>query len=150
MTLADSRKGLVAYLYGDATISTLVGGAVARADGGDRIFAVKLPQRIKATSIVYRFISGVGDHHMQGASGLARPRIQIDCYAASLDDAWTLANAVKERIDGFSGSMLWGDNSPEEAIVVQGIFMQNEFEDYDEAAELYRVSRDYFVWFEES
>lgn len=141
MTLADIRVGLRAYLLGESAISTAV--------GGDRIFPVVLKQGEKRASIVYSRISGLGDHHMQGASGLARPRIQIDCWAPKADDAVSLANLVKERIDGFRGSMLWGDNSPAEAIVVQGIFFESEREDYDDAAKLYRVSRDYFVWYEE-
>ena len=91
----------------------------------------------------------MGDHHMQGPSGLARPRIQIDCWAQTVDAADSLGRLVKERIDGYRGSMLWGENSPEEAIVVQGIFFDSEREDFDAAVNLYRSSKDYFVWFEE-
>lgn len=141
MTLADLRVGLRAYLLGDVDISAAVGAA--------RIYPIKLPQGEERASIVYSRISGQGDHHMQGPSGLNRNRVTIDCWAPTADAADLLARQVKARIDGFKGSMLWGENSPEEAIVVQGIFFDSEREDWDKEADLYRSSKDYFVWFEE-
>lgn len=137
MTLADLRLGLRAYLLADAAILALV---------ATRVFPVKLPQATTLPSIVYQRISGMGSHHMQGASGLARPRMQIDCYSLSADTATVLANLVKERIDGFSGNMPWGENSPAEDIIIQGIFFADERDDYDDATKLFRLSRDYFVW----
>lgn len=142
MSIADVRLGLRAYLLADSGISTLVGAL--------RIYPVKLPQGQLQPSIVYRRISGLGDHHMEGASGLNRVRIQIDCYSQSVDTANTLANLVKERIDGFGpGAMEWDESSPANAIAVQGIFFDSEREDWDAEAELHFVSRDYMVWFKE-
>lgn len=141
MTLADIRSGLRAYLLADGTISGLVGGS--------RIYPVKLPQGIILASIVYQRISGQGDNHMQGASGLSRPRLQIDCYAPSAMAAAQLADLVKERIDGFRGEIEYADTSPANSVKVQGVFFDNESDDYDAAAVLYRTRRDYLVWFEE-
>ena len=138
MTIADLRVGLRAYLLDDAAISAAVGGA--------RIYPIKLPQGQTLASIVYSRISGQGDHHMEGPSGLNRVRIQIDCWATTADAADLLARQVKERIDGYHGSMLWGDDSPDEAIIVQGVFFDSEREDYDETAQMYRFSNDYIVW----
>ena len=149
MTVADLRPGLVAYLYADAGIYAAVEGSITRANGGERIFPVKLDQGVKKTSIVYSRISGLGDHTMQGPSGLARPRIQIDCWAPTANAAALLADLVKNRIDGFRGSMPYGSNSPQDTITVQGVFFDSERDDYDEIAKLYRVSRDYLIWFEE-
>lgn len=141
MTLADPRVGLRAYLLDDATISAAVGGL--------RIYPIKLPQGQENASIVYSRISGQGDHHMEGASGLNRTRMQIDCWATTAGAADLLARQVKERIDGYRGSMLWGEDSPAEAIVVQGIFFDSEREDYDDVAKMYRSSKDYLIWYEE-
>ena len=142
MTLQDVRVGLRAYLLDDATISASVGGA--------RIFAIKLPQGEERLSIVHSRISALGDHHMQGASGLVRARLQIDCWSKSdADAADLLARQVKERIDGYRGSMRWGEDSPAEAIVVQGIFCESEREDYDDVAKMFRSSKDYLIWYEE-
>jgi hypothetical protein len=86
---------------------------------------------------------------MQGASGLARPRLQIDCWSRSADAAAALADMVKQRLDGLRGAVEWDENSPGNAVVIQGVFFESEREDYDGTAELYRTSRDYFVHFEE-
>ena len=141
MTLQDPRVALRAYLLDDATISAAVGGT--------RVYGIKLPQGQTLASIVYSRISGQGDHHMEGASGLNRTRMQIDCWAQTADAADLLARQVKERIDGYRGSILWGEDSPAEAIVVQGIFYESEREDYDDVAKMYRSSKDYLIWFEE-
>jgi hypothetical protein len=150
MTLQDVRVGLKAYLLDDATIAASVDSG-ASASPRYRVFTLKLPQGETRPSIVYSRISGQGDHHMEGASGLNRTRMQIDCWAPTADAADLLARQVKERIDGFGpGSMLWGDDSPEEAIVVQGIFYESEREDWDEGPPArYRSSKDYLIWFEE-
>jgi len=140
VTLADMRVGLRAYLLDDAAIAAIV---------GSRVHPLVLPQGDTGPSIVYSRISAVGDHHMSAASGLVQTRLQLDCWAASLDNAAALADLVKQRLDGFSGTMLWGEDSPAEAIVVQGIFFDGEREDFDNAAKLHRVSRDYLIWYEE-
>jgi len=148
MTLADVRVGLRALLLGDADIASAVDSG-ASASLRYRIFALRLPQGELRASIVYSRISGQGDHHMQGPSGLARPRVQVDCWAQTADAADALARKVKARLDGYRGEVLWGENSPQEAVPVKGIFFDSEREDYDETAKLFRSSKDYFIWFAE-
>jgi hypothetical protein len=133
MPVADLRSALRTFLLGD--------GAIFVAVAGTRIFPVTLPQGESRPSLVVTRISGLGDHHMQGASGLARPRYQIDAYAPKADDANALADLVKARLDGYRGPM--------GAVTVQGAFFETERDDYQADAKLYRASRDYFIWFEE-
>ncbi|WP_441280508.1 tail completion protein gp17 [Tardiphaga sp. 862_B3_N1_1] len=135
--MKDLRPALRAFLLGDAAISTAVGGA--------RLFPIKMPQGTKVASIVYSRISGRGDHHMMGPSGLGRPRYQIDAWAPSADAAVSLADLVKVRLDGFRGVM----GSGQAAVVVQGVFLADEREDYDDTVTMNRLSRDYFIDFEE-
>lgn len=141
MTLQDLRPGLRAYLLADSNISSIVGGS--------RVYAIKLPQGQVLASIVFSKISGIGDYHLQGPSGLSRPRIQIDCWAQSTDAASALGALVKERIDGFRGLMSYGSDSPQASVEVLGSFLDSEREDYDDTAKLYRVSLDYLIWFRE-
>jgi hypothetical protein len=141
VSLKDIRPALRAYLLADASVSDAV--------GGDRIYPVRLPQNQRSPSIVYNRISAVGDHHMEGPSGLAQTRIQIDAWATTQDAAVELADLVKERLDGASGEILFGSASPSESLTLQGAFFDSEREDYDDAAELYRVSRDFIVWYAE-
>jgi hypothetical protein len=144
MTIADIRPALTAYVVADASISGVIG---TRQDA--RMFPVVLPQGEKRPSVVYSRISGLSDHHMQGPSGLSRPRIQIDCWAAKADIAATLSDLVKARIDGFKGDIPYGGDSPQASVTVQGIFFDSEREDFDNESKLYRASRDYFIWFAE-
>lgn len=133
MALADIRVGLRTYLLSVTAISNAV--------GGNRIYPGILPQGEKQPSIVYNRITGQGDNTMDGPSGLSRPRFQIDAWAASADEAAELANLVKEHIDGYRGLM--GD------VVVQGVFFDSERDDYQADIKMFRVSRDYLIWYEE-
>ena len=137
MSVKDIRPALRAFLLADAGIAAMV--------GAERIYPLVLPQGVTQPSIVYSRITGFGDHHMQGASGLTRPRLQIDAWAAAADDATDLADLVKARLDGFSGALTAGA----ETVEVQGVFFDSEREDYEKDLKLYRISRDYLVWFAE-
>jgi hypothetical protein len=137
--IIDIRSGLHSFLLADVFIPVVV---------EDRIYPNTLKQGVQLPSIVYSRVSGLGDHHMQGASGLTRPRFQIDAYARNPDDANGLADLVKLRLDGFRGQMSLG-GSPEEFVQVQGIFFDTEREDYQGEIEMYRISRDYLIWFSE-
>jgi hypothetical protein len=139
--LADIRPALRAYLLADNAISQAVGGV--------RIYPTVLPQGIKAPSIVYNVISEITDHVTTGASGLVMVRMQLDAYATTPDAADELARAVKLRIDGFSGPMPYGSNSPPDAVEVQGIFAETARSGYQPEPELYRSSRDFLIWFAE-
>ena len=140
MTLTDIRLGLRAFLLADAPIAAIV---------VDRVDPIQLAAGEKRTSIIYTRISGQGDHFMQGPTGLARPRYQIDCWAQTAGAATALANLVKERLDGYRGPMPYGSNSPQDFVTVQGVFFTDEREDYNAENNLYRVSRDYFIWHRE-
>lgn len=138
--MKDIRPALRAFLSGDTAIAAIVGSGSAA-----RIYPVKLPQGTKTASIVYMRISGAGIYHMAGPSGLAMPRYQIDAWALTGDAATTLANLIKDRIDGFRGVMGTGPA----AVTVQGVFMVDEREDYDDTVAMSRMSRDYFIDHEE-
>ena len=142
MSLADLRPALRAFLLADTALSTAVGGA--------RIYPIVLPQAVTEPSLVYNTVSEVNDHHMQGASGLVMQRIQIDAWAREPDDADTIARLAKERLDGFRGTM-GGYGSPPVGtpVNVQGVFAETAFTSYEDGSKLYRVSRDFLIWYAE-
>jgi hypothetical protein len=141
MSLQDIKAGLRTYLLADSTISTAVGGS--------RIYSMLVPQGQTSPSIVFTKISGQGDHHMQGPSGLTRPRVQIDCYALNLAEAGNLALRVKERLDGFRGDMPYGSNSPPTALDVMLVQFDSEREFFEDNTKFFRVSQDYLIWYRE-
>lgn len=134
--MKDLRPGLFAFLRDDVAIGPLV-----TAGGVARIYPVRLPQGIKLASIVYTHVSGQGDYTMQGPSGYSRPRYQIDAWAPTVDAAAALSNLIKYALDGFTGAIGTGAN----AVFVQGVFVSDEREDYDDTVQLYGVGRDYFI-----
>lgn len=140
MSLKDIRPALRAFLAADAAIAALVvSGSVTR------IYPGKLPQGITAASLVYSEISGQGDHHNEGASGLVRVRMQIAAWATTADAAHALFLAVKNRLDGYRGAM--GSGASE--VTVQGAFIDSWRDLDDDAANLRGKIADYFINYEE-
>lgn len=137
MALKDIRVALRAHLLANGSVSALVGGS--------RVFPVKLPQGVTAASIVFNEISGAGDHHNEGPSGLVQVRIQIGCWAQTADQAHALFLAVKEAMDGFRGVMGTGGD----LVRVQGVFVDTWRDIDDTMANLRGKVADFFIWYEE-
>jgi hypothetical protein len=129
--MRDIRPALRSFLLADATVSGLV--------GGERIYHVRLPQGKVEPSAVYNKISEFGDYHMLGDSGLGHMRMQIDAWAQNADAAVELANAIYDRISGASGLM--------DDVVVQGVFLDSGRDDYDAVTKMFRISRDFIIWY---
>jgi hypothetical protein len=138
MTLVDVRPGLVELLSSNASIDAIVHG---------RIYPVKMLQGVSSDSIVYNLITENETYKYDGPSGLVTSRFQFDTWSSLADGAMTLANLVKETLGGFSGVISFGP--PLGTVSVQGIFYIDGRTDWDNAVLMYRVSRDYYVWFAE-
>lgn len=127
---------LRAFVLADGTVASMI---------GTRMHPVLLPQAPTLPALTYSTISAIRGHTMQGPDGLPETRIQIDSWAATYSAAAALAGAVRRRLDGHSGSI--GTGSPQ--TVVQAIFADTERALHESEPELYRISADYRVWFEE-
>lgn len=128
------EDNLRTYILADSNISNLVAA---------RIYPLKLPQRPTVPAVTYQRISGERMHSMSGATGLAGPRIQFDCWDTTYLSSKNLADLLRKRIDGFAGTV--------DSEVIEGIFMDTErefFEDGD-LLKLYRISMDFFVFYTE-
>lgn len=132
MSLKDIRIGLRTFLLSDGPVAAIV---------STRIYPVKLPQGVTLTSLVLNEISGQGDHHNEGASGLVRTRMQIGAWSQTVDGAHALFLAVKEAIDGYRGPM--GD------VQVQAVFIDSWRDLDDNDANLRGKVADYFINYEE-
>jgi hypothetical protein len=137
--IKDIRGPLRGFLLDDSAVATLV---------STRIYPRVLPQGTRDPSLVYNRISVLGDHHMQGASGLVAVRMQIDAWADTADQAYDLAAAVKYRLDGYRGAMSSVD-SPPQVVDVQGVFFQTARDDVDADRKLFRESWDYMLHYGE-
>ena len=86
---------------------------------------------------------------MDGSTGLARPRYQIDAWSPNPDVAAALGNTIKEVLGGYRGTVAFGSNSPQDTVVVRGVFMEASRDTYDSDNKLYGKSRDFIIWFAE-
>src|ERR1044072_9333300 len=99
--MKDIRPALRSFLLGSAPIAAMVAA---------RVYPIKLPQGTTGASIVYTRVSGQGDYHLHALSRFASHRFQIDAWSPTADGATSLADLIRDRIDGYRGDM--GSDSP--------------------------------------
>lgn len=72
---------------------------------GDRIFQRLSPQDITSPTIVFSIISRPHDHTMEGSSGYASARVQVNCYGPTAAIADRLGEAVRLTLQGYKGTI---------------------------------------------
>lgn len=137
MSLVDVRPALVKLLSANSSVTDIV---------GTRIYPVILKQGETQDSIVYTRITELEEMTFQHPTGLVSARFQFDCWSKSSERANILANLVKETYGGFEGRV---DLDLTNYVNIQLIELVNGRDDYDPAVLLHRMSRDYFVWYED-
>lgn len=90
--LSDLRT----FLLADTAIAAVV---------GDRVFEQVLPQGTAVPSIRIWIVDGKSQEHLEGGSGLAMDRVQVDCYASTPPAADSLSTLVRLRLQGHIGAM---------------------------------------------
>ena len=139
--LVDLRPGLRTYLLSVSAISSMVAGS--------RIYPVRMKEGVRDDSIVYFQTGETETYHFTAPTGLVGARMQIDAWSQSTDRARQLGDLVKDALGGYSGVWPFGASSPSDTVIVQGAFFLSGFEDYDQEAQLYRLSRDYSIVYEQ-
>lgn len=111
-----------------------------------RIYRVFAKQE---AALPYIVLTRIDTEHIQsnsGLSSLARARVQVDCYAATTEAVWDLAEKVKLAL--MAGGWQVG------TLGVSGIYLLDTRElpvgPFDGSPRpVYRVMRDFDVWFAE-
>jgi len=106
-----------------------------------RVYAMKMPQNPTYPLITYFRVSGPRVESMQGASGLASPRFQIDIWAKTYAETKAIARAVQLALEGYRATV--------GTVPVQGILFDSDRDLYESTPELYRVSMDFVIWHNE-
>lgn len=122
---------LVAYLGNASAVSSLV---------SSRIYPQLLPQSPTLPALTYSQISAIRTYVLAGDVQKARRRFQIDCWAATHKASAQLADAVRNTLSGFYGSM--------SGTQVHFITLDNEHDLFDEQAGttgVYRITQDYII-----
>lgn len=111
------------------------------------VFAMRAPDNQKGTFVVFQRVDSERWRSINNPSGIAQADIQIDVYSESYYDAKTLAGSIENALDGFSGTVYHGDNSPQDFVVIGGITLQNDVDilDQEDDPVLYRNSARYTV-----
>ncbi|AYD87663.1 hypothetical protein W2_gp011 [Caulobacter phage W2] len=112
--MADHEDAFFAHVTGNAAFAALA---------SDRLYPVDFPQRPVYPAAVYQVAGGQHLFSQGGSSGLARKRLQVDCYAEDYDTMKALAGAVIDACHGFKGFVAIPDSDPVE---VQGLFCTME------------------------
>jgi hypothetical protein len=122
-----AEEALVARLQASPGVTALV---------GSRIYPMQTPQLAVMPSITYQRISTVRIQGLRGSTGLADPRIQVDCWADTYPSAKAVATEVRKSLDG------WDDGD------VSGLIL-GELDLLVTDGRRHRVSQDYSVWVNE-
>jgi hypothetical protein len=72
---------------------------------GQKIYPDLTPQDVQYPFCVYTITNSIPVDYKDGQSNLEEINIQIDCYTQSYDLTQELANAVRNNLDRFSGSV---------------------------------------------
>ncbi len=129
------EEGLHAWLAADPAVAVLVvEGKTAR------IYPFNLPQGAKLPALTYNKISSVSDRHLTGRSGLARARVQVDCYGETPAAVKELKEAVRLSLDHRDG--------PAASETIRAAFLDTERDLYEDelTPPVYRVSLDFTIW----
>lgn len=131
------REAFRAILLGDVAVSTAVGGT--------RIYPGAMPQGVSEQSLVYQRTGGINETLLEEPQALRETRIQLDAWARDPDSAAALIALAEARLNGYSGLVPHGEDSPQAVCDVRGVFLDRELEGYDATAKLYRDGRDFRV-----
>ena len=122
----------------------------------DRIYGAVAAQSTAFPALVYRLINKdpVRRMNRRGHSGLCRYRFRFlsacDKEAGGAIGAYATAKAVDEAVrlclEGFQGTITKTTVSPEESVIVNGIFQRNSNDAYEDKSQTYHVISDYDVW----
>lgn len=116
----------------------------------DKCFALVAPEGETGPFIIYQRVDSENFRDINGPSGLAQATIQIDSYAQGYNTVKDLADSIETTLDGYRGTVYYGDNSPQDSIDIGGISLQNDVDILDQEDEpvLYRVSAVYLVTYD--
>ena len=136
--MADLEAAIKTHLKAFPVITDSIGSGTAA-----RIYSNLAKQGVQLPYIVFEVFSGRSYEHINGVSGMAMNRVQIDCFGATKSAAFNLAELVRGNMQMWRGD-------------VGGIFVNNITSDggyergFDKATtggnqRRYWISRDFLI-----
>ncbi len=113
--------------------------AAVAALAADRVYSEVAPDAPKTPHIVFALVAEDEDQAMDGATGVKRASITVDCWGPKRVDATALGKVVKNLLSDHSGAA--------GGLEVQSFFFVNQAWAFDPETKLYQVNQDYEVWY---
>ena len=131
------EQAFVHILRNDATVSALVEA---------RIYPQMFPQKTVFPALRYNQISGIRSHTLTDTVDCVQARFQVDTASDTLINGRILADAVRNALNDYSGTV--GN------ITIQNIHMIDESDYFYQSDGLdqstkYGKTQDYYVWYNE-
>ena len=92
------EAALYTILSSDATVTALVGSR------SPRIYPLGIPAGKGVPAVVYQQINGMRPTTCDGTLGLCEALFQVTCWDDEIDGARSLADAVRDALDDYSGT----------------------------------------------
>lgn len=106
-----------------------------------RIYPVVVPQSAAYPCVSYQLITAPRASAMSADTGDVAARYQLNAWAEGYASARAVAVQIRAALQRFSGTV--------EGVVIKGIFIQHELDDYNEATKRWRIIQDYIINHEE-
>jgi len=113
-------------------VYTALKGLVAVGDGKFRCYADIAPLAVVKPYITYQAVGGQAEHTLNGGSGIANARMQINVWADSRSAATALMASVKATMEG----------DPIKAVPIG-----QPVSEYEDETKLYGSRLDFSIWY---
>lgn len=124
-------------MIGPVIYSILSSAQAVAAICGNRIYPRTADQAAALPYVVYNQVSRVPNANKDRSRQVETYRVQVDCYAATYDQATALANATITALIYKTGTV--GSTK------VDIIIFENENDVYDQETDIYRKSQDFMI-----
>ena len=126
----------------EAIRAQLLATAGIAAAVGQRVYVQVLPEKPTYPAITLDTVATNRAHSQDGGSGYAEGLFRITCFSPTYSAAQDLAARVRVALVGLRGSMPLSGG-----VQVEGIFAEDESDDYDDEFTLHSVAIDLLIQF---
>lgn len=107
-----------------------------------RIHMLVMPQKETKPAVVVQRISKTVESASGSDTGDSTVRMQIESYGSGYVSARAVATQVRKALQRYSATIA--------GVIVQSVFIENDFDDYDPTTLEFRVIQDYRCHFKEA
>jgi len=107
-----------------------------------RVYSLKLPANCTFPAVTYFRVSSNPVESMTGSTALSFARFQLDSWAKTYLESKNLAEQVRLCLQGYKGTIA--------GITFFGVNFIGDRDLFDDDAEIYRVSADYWIHYNET